>query len=147
MDLVHRRPTLDSTVVVCFWWRHELRQLWYMRVPPLGSLCFSSGYSSAPEWLEPVLWPRTWSCELMCEQQQQQQRVQYSLRLLSGFPSLRCLDTKYKLLIGIAVAAFGSFNKIILRRLEWGWCYMYVRIFLHWWLGVFPSLGWLDNAS
>ena len=35
-------------------------------------LCvFSLGYSSAPEWLEPVLWPRTWLCELMWEQQQQ----------------------------------------------------------------------------
>ena len=45
-----------------------------MRVPPLICLCFSLGYSSAPEWLEPVLWPRTWLCELMWEQQQQQQQ-------------------------------------------------------------------------
>ena len=33
---------------------------------------FSLGYSPAPEWLEPVLWPRTWLCELMWEQRQQQ---------------------------------------------------------------------------
>ena len=37
----------------------------------LGCLCFSLGYFSAPEWLEPVLWPRTWLCEVMWEQQQQ----------------------------------------------------------------------------
>ena len=35
---------------------------------------FSVGYPSTPEWLEPVLWPRTWWCELMWEQQQQQQQ-------------------------------------------------------------------------
>ena len=35
----------------------------------LGCLFFSLGYySSAPEWLAPVLWPRTWLCELMWEQ-------------------------------------------------------------------------------
>ena len=33
---------------------------------------YSLGYSSAPDWLDPVLWPRTWLCELMWEQQQQQ---------------------------------------------------------------------------
>ena len=38
----------------------------------LGLCVFSPGYSSAPEWLEPVLWPRTWLCELMWGQQQQQ---------------------------------------------------------------------------
>ena len=39
----------------------------------LVGLCFSLGYSSAPpEWLEPVLWPRTWLCELMWEKLQQQ---------------------------------------------------------------------------
>ena len=37
--------------------------LWFVCV-------FSLGGSSAPEWLEPVLWPRTWFCELMWEQQQ-----------------------------------------------------------------------------
>ena len=36
----------------------------------LGLCVFSLGYSSAPEWLEPVLWPRTWLCEIMWEQQQ-----------------------------------------------------------------------------
>ena len=35
----------------------------------LSCLCFSLGYSSAPEWLDPVLWPRTWLCEVMWEQQ------------------------------------------------------------------------------
>ena len=35
---------------------------------------FSLGYSSAPEWLEPVLWPRTWLFELMWEQQQHRSR-------------------------------------------------------------------------
>ena len=49
----------------------QLRQLWHMRVPPWVVCVFSPGYSSAPEWLEPVLWPRTWLCELMWEQQQQ----------------------------------------------------------------------------
>ena len=39
----------------------------------LGCLRLSLGYASSPEWLEPVLWPRTWLCELMWEQQQQQQ--------------------------------------------------------------------------
>ena len=33
MDLAHRILTPDFTFI-CFWWRHELRQLWYMRVPP-----------------------------------------------------------------------------------------------------------------
>ena len=33
----------------------------------LGCWCFSMGYSSAPEWLEPVLWPRTGFCELLWE--------------------------------------------------------------------------------
>ena len=62
---------------ICFWWRHELRQLWYMRVPPWVVCVFpcSLGYSSAPEWLEPVpvLWPRTWLL-IMWEQEQQQQK-------------------------------------------------------------------------
>ena len=35
----------------------------------LGCVCFSLGYSSASEWLEPVLWPRTWLYELLWEQQ------------------------------------------------------------------------------
>ena len=36
--------------------------LWFVCV-------FSLGYSSAQEWLEPVLWPRTWLLESMWEQQ------------------------------------------------------------------------------
>ena len=59
MDLAHRRLTPDFTLI-CFWRRHELRQLWYMRVPPWVVCVFSLGYSSAPEWLEPVLWPRAY---------------------------------------------------------------------------------------
>ena len=35
-----------------------------------ASCCYS-----APEWLEPVLWPRTWLCELMWEQQQQTRQI------------------------------------------------------------------------
>ena len=61
----------DVFFLSCFWLRHELRQLWYMHVPPLVCSCFFPGFSSAPESLEPVLWPRTWLCELMWEQQQQ----------------------------------------------------------------------------
>ena len=63
--------TLDFTCI-CSWWRHELRQLWYMRVLPWVVCVFSLGYSSAPEWIKPVLWPRTWLCKSMWEQQQQQ---------------------------------------------------------------------------
>ena len=44
---------------------------------------------------------------------------------LSGFPSLGCLDTKYKLLNRTLVPAFVSFTIKSLCRLEWGWCYMY----------------------
>ena len=35
LDLAHRRLTPDITYI-CSWWRHKLRQLWYMRVPPWG---------------------------------------------------------------------------------------------------------------
>ena len=42
MDLAHRRLIPDLTFI-CFWWRHELRQLWSMRVPPLVCSCFFPG--------------------------------------------------------------------------------------------------------
>ena len=42
MDLAHRRLTPDFTFI-CFWRRHELRQLWLMRVPPLVCLCLFPG--------------------------------------------------------------------------------------------------------
>ena len=49
-------------------WRHELRQLWYTSAcKTFGCSCFSLGFSSAPEWLEPVLWPRTWDYASLCE--------------------------------------------------------------------------------
>ena len=50
----------------------------YIHVYHLGLCVFSLGYSSAPEWLEPVLWPRTWLCELMWEQQQQRSIYHYA---------------------------------------------------------------------
>ena len=79
---------------ICFWWRHELRQLWYMRVPPWVVCVFSLGYSSAPEWLEPVLWPRIWLCELIWEQQQTTTTAQFAQQCLAAFsippPTMNC---------------------------------------------------------
>ena len=62
----------------------EFRSCWYIRVSGGGLNCvscvcvyhlglcvFFPGYSSAPELLEPALWPRTWLCELMWGQQRQ----------------------------------------------------------------------------
>ena len=47
MNMEHRRLTPDFTFI-CFWWRHELRQLRYMRVPPLVCLCsFSEVFLSS----------------------------------------------------------------------------------------------------
>ena len=43
MIYVHRRLTPDFTFI-CFWWRHELRQLWYMRVPPWVVCVFPWGF-------------------------------------------------------------------------------------------------------
>ena len=65
-------PRVDTDFTfICFWWRHELRQLWYMMYHLWFVCVFSLGYSSAPECLERVLWPRTWLCESTWEQQQQ----------------------------------------------------------------------------
>ena len=42
VDLAHRRLTPDFTFI-CFWWRHALRQLWYMRLPPWDVCVFPWG--------------------------------------------------------------------------------------------------------
>ena len=57
---------------------------------PQGCVCFSLRYSSAPEWLEPVLWPRTWLCELIWKQQQQQQQTTYLTLALAWKVDLLC---------------------------------------------------------
>ena len=99
---------LTSGTFICFWWRHELRQLWYMRVPPWVVCVFPIGYSSAPEWLEPVLWPRTWLFELMWEQQQQQQQQQLAnsgLRLIlkKSFQHVTCEFDKFRVVTHICI--------------------------------------------
>ena len=61
MDLAHRRLTPDLTL--CMF----LVEAWIASAVIYActtfGLFFSLGYSSAPGWPEPVLWPRTWICE------------------------------------------------------------------------------------